>query len=54
MVLESTTTLPATHISSPWTQAKRPRETRNAASNSAYLVTQFAAAAPSHIWLDTA
>jgi hypothetical protein len=35
-MLESTTTLPATHISNPWTQSKRTRETRNVASNSAY------------------
>jgi hypothetical protein len=35
-MLESTTTLPATHISNPWTKSKRTRETRNVASNSAY------------------
>jgi hypothetical protein len=39
-MLESTTTLLATHISNPWTESKRTHETRNVAS---------AAAAPSRI-----
>ena len=35
-MLESTTTLPAAAISSPWIQSKRTHETRNVASGSAY------------------
>jgi hypothetical protein len=35
-MLESTITLPATHISNPWTQSNRTHKTRNVASNSAY------------------